>query len=135
MSKRLRFVRAHSEHVCNLRFCDGVSHQLGNISGRTVPLLRASQLYSLVLKTLATTSKTDSSEDDSRALLQCLVLNNLAQLQHDQCDYLRSQYYLERMRNLVATTVCLQDYLNDTEADEIMLNLMCVRPPSAAHAA
>lgn len=111
------------------------SQHLGKITGHAAPMRRAVKLYSLALKIFAGVSRTESSEDKSNALLQCLVLNNIAQLLHDQCDYLNSKNCLERMRNLIVTTACLQDYLNKREADEIMLNLECLRSPTAAHAA
>lgn len=106
-------------------------HQQSKFSGHEGPLRRAGQLYSLTLKTLASVE----SNKDLHAVLQCLSLNNLAQLYYDQCEYRKSQSCLEMLHELVIATDCIKDYLDETEAEEIMLNLVYLQPPTAARAA
>ena len=108
------------------------SHQFGNISGQQAPLRRAGRLYDLTLKILV---RGENHYHHMHAILQCLALNNLAQLCYDQCDYAKSQTCIETMYDLVATTDCLDSHLNEHEAAEIMLNIVHLQPPTVARAA
>lgn len=122
----------HTSSTCVIFNFALACHQLGKSSGHEASLRRAGQLYSLTLKTLSGRENIS----DLHAVLQCLALNNLAQLHYDQCDYQGSQSCMETMYELVTTTDCLQVYLDETEAEEIMLNLFVqVKPPSVARAA
>lgn len=107
-------------------------HQQGNISGAEVSLLKAGQMYSMALQILA--SK-EINNNDCHAVLQCLALNNLAQLHYDRCDYQKSQSCMSTVLDIVTTTICLSDHLDEKESEEIMMNLLYMQPPTAAHAA
>jgi hypothetical protein len=104
----------------------------GKITGNKVPLQKARQLYELVLKML---TSEESNCNNCCVVLQCLVLNNLAQLHHDQCNYRKSQSCMQSLYDHIITTNCLDIYLDATEAEEIMLNLVHLRPPTVAGAA
>lgn len=106
-------------------------HQFGKISGNEVHLLRAGQLYELTLKILSSAER----DHAMHSVLQCLALNNLAQLHYDQCDYQKSQSYMESMFDLVMTTDCLDTHLSEKEVEELMLNLVHMQPPTVAPAA
>lgn len=106
-------------------------HQQGKVSGNEFALQRAGQLYNLTLKILAT----KGINSELLTVLQCLAPNNLAQLHYDQCDYQTSQSCVKTMHDLVVTTDCLEDYLDETVAEEILLNLTYLQTPTAARAA
>jgi hypothetical protein len=77
----------------------------------------------------------------SSPLLQCLILNNLAHVHHEQCTYDDSEWCLASMETIVMQTGCLDDaerislYLHEHEVEELKLNLVFSQPPVAAHAA
>jgi hypothetical protein len=62
----------------------------------------------------------------NNALWQCLVLNNLAHLHHDLCDYDYSAYCLACIGELTASTDCLNvlDDIRGDDARDIKLNLI-----------
>lgn len=106
-------------------------HEQGKTRGHEVSLRRAGQLYNVTLKVLAN----KESSNNSGAVLQCLALNNLAQLYYDNCDFQKCQFCMVTVNDFVAKTDCLNAYLDETEVDEIMLNLIYLQPPTVAGAA
>jgi hypothetical protein len=106
-------------------------HQFGKVYGDEDALKRAGCLYNLTIKSLAN----DDHATPVHVALQCLALNNLAQLHYDHCDFVKSQGCLEIMYDLVIRTDCLDKYLNDNETEELMLNMVHMQPPIAASAA
>jgi hypothetical protein len=108
-----------------------VCHQYGKIHGDEASLKRAGCLYNLTVKSLAN----GVGCDQAHFALQCLALNNLAQLHYDQCDFRKSQSCLEIMYDMVIRTNCLDSYLSDEETEELMLNLVHMQAPVAACAA
>jgi hypothetical protein len=106
-------------------------HQYGKIHGDENSLKRASCLYNLTIKSLAN----GDGCDEAQFALQCLALNNLAQLHYDQCDFHKSQSCLEIMYDMVIRTNCLDAYLSDEETEELMLNMVHMQAPVAACAA
>ena len=109
-------------------------HQLGMISGKDAPLRRAVGLYDLTLRMLC---RSDIDES-MNAVLRCLALNNLAQLQYEYCEYEKSKYCTDCMYDLAVSTGCLDSscsYLSESDIDEIKWNLVHLHPPTVAKAA
>jgi hypothetical protein len=119
-------------------------HLLGHETGCSGPLDRALELYHIVLLSSGHPMLQSMGYVDgimSSPFLQCLILNNLAHLHHDQCNYDDSEWCLASMETLVMNTGCLDDaerislHLNEHEVEELKLNLVFSQPPVAAHAA
>ena len=108
-------------------------HQLGAISGRGPPLRRAGELYEFILKILR--SSASNNNDTAYAVLKCLVLNNLAHIHYERCQYEESKSCMDGMFALALKTECLESYLQPVEISEILLNIIHVRPPTIARAA
>jgi hypothetical protein len=107
-------------------------HQHGMTSRSEEYLSRAAALYRLTLKSLAST---EGSIQPIHTILQCLALNNLANLHFDRCDYAKSQACLSLMCDIIMTTDCLDTHLSGKEMEELMLNTIHMQPPLVAHAA
>lgn len=107
-------------------------HQHGTATRSEEYLVRAAGLYRLALKSLSTVESTD---DSMFPVLQCLSLNNLANLHFDRCDFRKSQGCLDLMHSILMSTDGLEVYLNDKEIEELMLNMVHMQPPAVAHAA
>jgi hypothetical protein len=102
---------------------------------RSIPPSRAAKCYNLALSF----ASRFTSDDGIHSLLQCLILNNLAHLHFDECDYAKSQQCMQSMQILVRTG-CLDGstashYLSKDDTDELKLNLLCLKRPTAARAA
>lgn len=109
-------------------------HQLGNISGQEACLDQAEVLYDLVLKVLA--SDVSNNDRAIHHVLCCLALNNLGHLHYKKCNYSTSLVCMQTLYFHYVTTGCLDDsILTDREVEEILMNLVHVRPPAAASAA
>lgn len=106
-------------------------HQYGKITGQELPLAKAGHLYSLIVNIL----DGEDRNNKTHGALQCLALNNLAQLHYEHCDNKKSASCMASMYDLLKFTDYLEAYLDEDEADEIRLNLVHLHPPSAAHAA
>lgn len=107
-------------HLCGrvLDHVDGVSTQ-------------AMTLYQTVL------DASQNSKGEEMALLQCLVMNNLADLFDRFCNHQCSQHYLDCMAALACQTNCLYntDVLDDLEVHFITLNQVLSQFSKAAQAA
>lgn len=106
-------------------------HQLGAISGRARSLRRAGELYEFILKIL----RSSANNDTAYAVLKCLVLNNLAHIHYERCQYEESKSCIDSMFALALKTDCLESYIHKVEISEILLNIIHVRPPTIARAA
>lgn len=116
-------------------------HRVGALEGRRATLHRAANLYHLTLGILG---RFDTTSDNPHSVLKCLVLNNLAHLHYEHCEYAECQYCLQRMFDLILWTGCLDDrdggnysgnFLAAKESAELKLNLLHLHPPSTAGAA
>jgi hypothetical protein len=112
-------------------------HAVGNHTGKESYLIRAMRLYELTLKVLETakSSAVSSCVQEMHAALECLTLNNLAQMHYELCDYRSSQFYMDSMYAVLITIKRMDTYLEENELEEIMLNLVYLQSPSVAKAA
>jgi hypothetical protein len=121
-------------------------HQLGKTQGSSTLLNKAKLLYTLVLQCMVLQEPTvvlqdDSlslNEDDTKVVLQCLVLNNLALLQYEGCDYKGSRKSVDQLCKYLTPpcTFSCATVLGEEATREIILNLVYMKsPPSTAHAA
>jgi hypothetical protein len=117
-------------------------HCFGLETGRQEPLDRAVELYQLVLRTSGSTLPATTSHGiAASSLLQCLALNNLAHLHYEQCEYNICDQCMGSMESIIWQSNCLDHsacdahHLSAYEVEEIMLNMVFVQPPMAAHAA
>jgi len=118
-------------------------HHIGKITGQDAPLQHAYQLYGLVLQCLQCNNNNDDEAhhhhpDESITLvLQCLALNNLAQLQYcEYSEFEKSRTCLaELLRTASKCACCFDLYLAPDQVEELMLNLIHLDPPTAASAA
>jgi tetratricopeptide (TPR) repeat protein len=107
-------------------------HLHGRISGRTSQLKKARQLYDLVVQVVSD----EDQVDGSFLVLECVALNNLAQLCYDLGNYDTSQAYMEDIDDLLMDhNNFLDAYLEAEQADEIRYNIIHAQPPSTAAAA
>jgi hypothetical protein len=114
-------------------------HYFGVMSGADGPLRQAMHLYKIFLKP-GSGCIVDLSHHGimDGALLQCLVLNNLAYLHFDYCEYDECEHCLQDMGRLTAQTGCLDDddtCLSRHEAGEIKINGLILQRPVVARAA
>lgn len=111
-------------------------HLCGKMSGREDYLMRAARLYELTLKVLGSSEATTCPNHDTmHTILECLTLNNLAQMYYEQCDYKACQIYMDAMYDLFMTAERLDAFLDAHEMEEIMLNLVYLQSPPVAKAA
>jgi hypothetical protein len=101
----------------------------------SIPPSRAAKCYNLAFSI----ASRFTSDDGIHALLQCLILNNLAHLHFEECEYAKSHQCMQNMQLLVRTG-CLDGstasrYLSKDDTDELKLNLLCLKKPTAARAA
>ena len=111
---------------------------VGKHTGKESYLIRAMRLYELTLKVLETaksSSSTNPHVQEMHSVLECLALNNLAQMHYELCDYRSSQFYMDSMHSILVTIKRLDEYLDENEMEEIMLNLVYLQSPSVAKAA
>lgn len=122
-------------------------HQFGMASGFDAPLLLAKEFYQGVLL-IQSQLHANVSDSQSHYLIQCLVMNNLAHIHSERCEYDSSQCCINCVCDLIARTGCLNlehflpetatarsVWLRDDEVNEIKLNLMFGEPPTMAQAA
>jgi hypothetical protein len=114
-------------------------HYFGVVSGADGPLRQAMHLYKIFLKP-GSGCIVDLSHHGimDGALLQYLVLNNLAYLHFDYCEYDECEHCLQDMGRLTAQTGCLDDddtCLSRHEAGEIKINGLILQRPVVARAA
>lgn len=107
-------------------------HQIGKMHGDGDTLSRAAELYRLTLVILR---RMETSSDTMHSVMQCLVLNNLAQLYYGNCEFIESQYCLQCLFEIILWTGCLDDDDVDMSFGEIKLNLMYMCRPLTAGAA
>ena len=115
-------------------------HHIGKITGQDAPLQNAYELYGLVLQCLQCSNNDEPHHhpDDSVTLvLQCLALNNLAQLQYcEYCEFEKSRLCLDELLRTASKCACCFDlYLAPDQVEELMLNLIHLDPPTAASVA
>lgn len=118
-------------------------HLQGRITGAETPSARAIDLYYMVLSSFEFDANIEVVANNSkrmgRALWQCLVLNNLAHLHYEFCEYERSQYCMERVADILRRTNCLaksSNILSDNDMSSFALNCLILNHfPTAAKAA
>jgi len=116
-------------------------HYIGKTTGQDVALKQAYQLYALVLRCLPHEIHYlvgyEPQVGETVTVLQCLALNNLAQLQYELCEYQESRKSMERLLHTVLHgCAVLKASLGAESFQEIMLNLIHLKEsPTAAHAA
>jgi hypothetical protein len=109
------------------------SHTEGTALGRDKSLMKASVLYSLVVKFLNSRTMLD---DTSTAILTLLALNNKAQIHYDQCEYVHSVDCMNQISKIMGSRVGgLHSALNRKDINGLMLNVMLLIAPTAAQAA
>jgi hypothetical protein len=99
--------------------CDDVAY--------TAPLELALELYHSVLEGMDwDCSPSIMNMPMSNTLWQCIILNNLAHLHHELCEFDHSIYSLDCVRELVVHTNCLDEleYIGADDAKDIKLNLI-----------
>ena len=80
-------------------------HVVGKHTGKESYFIRAMRLYELTLKVLETAQSSNGSSyvHEMHSVLECLALNNLAQMHYELCDYRSSQFYMDSMYALLIT--------------------------------
>jgi hypothetical protein len=117
------------------------SQHYGLMSGTDAPLRQAMTLYKMCLTMLHESNPIDNVKGImDGALLQCLVLNNLACLKFECCEYDKSENYVRDMYRLMAQTECLNNdtdstFLRPHEAGELKINGLILQRPKVARAA
>jgi hypothetical protein len=111
-----------------------VQHLMARVTGyetRTWLLLRAKALYERVLRVANT------CHWPIQPLLHCLVLNNLADIHYELCDFEQSKHCLEILADIAQRTQCLDDctLVSDEEVQGINVNYTLAQYPTAASAA
>lgn len=121
-------------------------HQYGMASGLDAPLLYAMEFYQSVL-TLQSQLNVDASDSTSHHCMmqiQCLVMNNLAHIHSERCEYHSSRVCFDCVIDLIFRTGCLEPVVLDVnkslclteyEAEEIKLNFAFCQTPTVAQAA
>lgn len=106
-----------------------VQHLVARVMGCDAALVRAMALYERVLYTCCPWP--------IQSLLQCLVLNNLADVQNELCDHGQCKHYLETLARVAQTTRCLEDcaLVSDEEVQGMNLNYVLAQFPTAASSA
>jgi hypothetical protein len=106
-------------------------HQQG-LLGKESSLKRASHIYRMSLHILEHSSRRSAAT----AVLTVATLNNNAQVQFELCDYTHSHHCLLALSKLLCDVrPIINDELNTTVLEGLILNSMMLDPPSAAHAA
>jgi hypothetical protein len=113
-------------------------HQCWMRTGSDDARRHATEIYQLILRVLV--GKASHENDGTFGVLQCLVLNNLAHLHFEACQYLETQYCMEGLRDLILWEGCLDEpcsstFMTDYEREELKLNLLHIKTPSTAQAA
>jgi hypothetical protein len=108
------------------------SHSEGTALGQDKSLMKASMLYSLVVKFL---TSYPMLEDTSTAILVLLALNNKAQIHYNQCEYGQSIDCMNQISKIMDSVCGLHSALNRKDIDGLLLNVMVLSTPTAAQAA
>jgi hypothetical protein len=108
------------------------SHSEGTALGRDKSLMKASVLYSLVVKFLTSRTMLD---DTSSTILTLLALNNKAQIHYDQCEYGHSVDCMNQISKIMGSVCGLHSALSPEDINGLMLNVMLLIIPTAAQAA
>jgi len=106
------------------------THQLGKLTSNSRMLLQSKHLYDLTLRCCS------NKYGEAALVLQCLALNNLAHILHEECDYSSSKLYMHRLATITddECLLLLTFYVAPQEVEEILLNLL-QKEPAAAQAA
>jgi hypothetical protein len=110
------------------------SHSEGMSLGREKLLMRASVLYSLVAQFLIRRC-TARPEDASTIILTLLALNNQALVHYDQCEYVESLNYLNKISKIMGTVRGLHSVLSPKVVQGLLFNVTLLSTPTAAKAA
>lgn len=113
-------------------------HHVGITNGRESALNRATLLYKMSIQLLhnCQTSTGSSSElGTAPAVLSLLALNNRAQIHYETCDYVQSSTCLSQMSRILHNSDFLYGALPEDDVEGLLLNVMLLETPSAAHAA
>jgi hypothetical protein len=113
-------------------------HQCWMRTGSDDAMRHATEVYQLILGVLV--GRASHENDGTCGVLQCLVLNNLAHLHFEACEYLQTQYCMEGLRDLILLEgwldePCSSAFMSDYEREELKLNLLHIKTPSTAQAA
>lgn len=103
-------------------------------------LKRANELYCFVLVSQDCGSTLYQTDIDMQVqLVQCLALNNMAQLHFEMFEYECSSWCLNVMLDIHERTGCLcresDDMITEWEAEEIKLNVFYAKRPTTAGSA
>jgi hypothetical protein len=94
-------------------------------------LRRASLLYKMCLQLL----QSASFQSVGTVSLLLLVLNNRAQIFHDECDYVQSRNCFDALSKLMAKNQDITLILHESVIQGLLLNAMLLDAPTAARAA
>jgi hypothetical protein len=108
-----------------------VTHTHGSQTGKSLVQHQAIRIYELIIQI----EQIGGNGENANHLLQCLTLNNMAQLHYECSEFEKSYLCLELMADLLRTNDCLDDYLDEFEANEIRANVFHRRVPNEACAA
>jgi hypothetical protein len=110
-------------------------HQFGKETGQEGVLRQAVQIYELTLRMI----NRSCISEYLRKVVMCLVLNNLANLHSDLCDFNKYKCCLECVKELLfhdsSIDLFALNFLDESEWDALKLNLMHSQTPSASSAA
>jgi hypothetical protein len=95
-------------------------------------LKKATVLYGMALQLLTSSPMPD---DISASILILLALNNKAQIHYDQCQYKESTECLTNISAIMGNVYALHSALYQKDFEGILLNVMLLSTPTAAHAA
>lgn len=127
MPYRIGLVRTLSFYILyNLAL---VYHLHGRVSDNDKLLAKAKGLYRQILRAV--------KNRRNEALLQCMVLNGLADLHHRMCEFDSSVLCFDIIMQVSSRTKCFHStpMVTDEEVQAILLNQLLAQYPSAAKAA
>jgi hypothetical protein len=107
------------------------SHREGRL-GREKSLKKASLLYSVVEQLL---TRCTIPQDASTTILTLLATNNKAQIHYDQCEYVQSVDCMKSILTIMGSVQGFHPTPCHEDIDGILLNVVMLNTPSAAHAA
>jgi hypothetical protein len=107
------------------------SHLEGRL-GSEKSLKKAALLYSMTVQLLARFAMPDGI---SASMLTLLALNNEAQIHYDQCEYIQSVDCMAAISKMMDGIHGIYSTLNPKDVEGLMLNVMLLNVPTAAHAA
>jgi hypothetical protein len=103
-----------------------VHHMGGRESGDESLLAKAKAIDGQIIRA--------AKDDHKEPLLQCLVLNALADIHRWMCGFDTSALYMEVVTDIASYSLCLgnSSLITDDEAESILLNQLFVQYPCAA---